>query len=604
MGISKGAAPMIQRETDTFLDQLKFELMELLGKQSDLNMEIANAESQSHIDAIQAELEEVNEAILEVSKEMKRARTEGAVGTTRSPRPAAQSRSASVKRRFLDANAAPDVIAQQFNDRLHSVEPESRSHLELIMEFNRLPKATQRKVLFELEAMVPTEQKLQRALETGAKIDEISKAMEARRNQLEISTVGTAPAYVIEQRKMIQRVVRGVNAIKQSAGAAGPRLMRTDEDVETRLAKAEAIASFTGNILDLGGSGGRRPPQIPASPKSGVQDRQPLQTLDQLGFQATSKGAAKRKRESPASERDVEPVVENLLAPTIAPTDSEVTKSFNRAMQRTDVPFRPTAATEASFRTVASPRRKVPAEVYAFPRPPARVRGPKKLKQRYGEKLQSEGGVLEDIYQRAGSWKRGKSRKSIVQSRAGASELSVILRYLKRADVEKVIVVKAKRGTKKKSGGAADITVVFKDGTTSPLEVTSVTSAPTAKEIKKQEKMRREGLPVAKDLQEMTGERPPTMEMYKSAIRRKAVPLPPWKGKLQIEKPREGVEGPGIIAIHAPFGKVSDLPMIRKALQALESSISPRAQRIEFSFGRSPGDVVVFERVGASFVQR
>lgn len=134
MGISKGAAPMIQRQTD--------------------------------------------------------------VGTTRSPRPAAQSRSASVKRRFLDANAAPDVIAQQFNDRLHSVEPESRSHLELIMEFNRLPKATQRKVLFELEAMVPTEQKLQRALETGAKIDEISA----------ITRAATAMKRVFKASRKLKRV--------------------------------------------------------------------------------------------------------------------------------------------------------------------------------------------------------------------------------------------------------------------------------------------------------------------------------------------------------------------------------------------------------------
>jgi hypothetical protein len=262
----------------------------------------------------------------------------------------------------------------------------------------------------------------------------------------------------------------------------------------------------------------------------------------------------------------------------------------------------PPASRAAAAPTPTSVRATGAAERHAFPQPAGHVRGPRGLRQKYGDKLESENGALEDIYRRAGIWRRGESRRLATQWRGAASELAIIQRYLRRADVKKVTVVKATRGTKKAPGGAADITVEFTDGTRSPLEVTSATSAPVAKEIRKHESLTKLNVPEAKGLSALTTERAPTVESYMGALRRKAVTSVPWKKPRQIDIPKKGVEGPAIVSIHAPFGSASDLPMIEEAIGRLQSGISARVHTIEFSFGGTPGEALVFKRVGDNFV--
>jgi RHS repeat-associated protein len=50
-------------------------------------------------------------------------------------------------RTYLDPNASATEIAQQFNARLNSIEPESQAHIDLISELNSLPESLQRDVL-------------------------------------------------------------------------------------------------------------------------------------------------------------------------------------------------------------------------------------------------------------------------------------------------------------------------------------------------------------------------------------------------------------------------------------------------------------------------
>ena len=105
-------------------------------------------------------------------------------------------------------------------------------------------------------------------------------------------------------------------------------------------------------------------------------------------------------------------------------------------------------------------------------------------------------------------------------------------------------------------------------------------------------------------LREKTLERHPSQTDYENAVFRKAVPKHPARKKpLQVERDIEGVEPEGIVAIHAPFGKPTDLPMIQEAMDKFTSKIHPRVHRIEFSFGANPQSAsIVSERVGDKFV--
>jgi hypothetical protein len=227
------------------------------------------------------------------------------------------------------------------------------------------------------------------------------------------------------------------------------------------------------------------------------------------------------------------------------------------------------------------------------PAPPGNIQAARKLVERYPEKLASEGEAFEalvDIY------RRSSHKNNPVARRSAAAELAVLNRYLKDPQVKKITPIRAKRGTKKKPGGSTDFEVEFADGTTEPLEVTSITSAPQGRRTQRPTAVSEGGL------REDTQARLTTKESYKAAIARKAKKQDHWKKQLQVETGTNIEGAKGIIAIHAPHGGPKDLPMIQRAIDELSPEISPSVQTIEFSFGGTPSNAIRFERSGEKFV--
>ncbi|MGH8601468.1 MAG: hypothetical protein ACREXR_01410, partial [Gammaproteobacteria bacterium] len=232
-------------------------------------------------------------------------------------------------------------------------------------------------------------------------------------------------------------------------------------------------------------------------------------------------------------------------------------------------------------------------EVFDFPRPPGRVRGPQQFLERHRGRLESKDGAIEDIFRRT------SHPNNPIARRSAAGELAVLERTLQRGDVQKITIVPAKKGTKTRSGESPDFIVEFVDGTKRPLEVTTVTSAPRGRVTQKAREFEtvseKKGSRQVKKtsstggLREKTIERRPEQKDYERAVFEKAVPKHPARRKpLQVERDIEGVVPEGVVAIHAPFGETTDLSKIQGAMKKFSSKIHPRIHRIEFSFGTNP----------------
>jgi len=155
-----------------------------------------------------------------------------------------------VVKTYLDPSRSAADIAGQFNARLNSVEPGSEAHISLLVEYNGLPGYLQRDVLFEIQNSEEGRNKIEEQNESFAqKNHESFLNKQARDNQLEISTYGTAPAKVLQARKTADRVKRGVDSIKESSGVSGLALHDSEpEDLDENLALAEMIATAVGLI--------------------------------------------------------------------------------------------------------------------------------------------------------------------------------------------------------------------------------------------------------------------------------------------------------------------------------------------------------------------
>lgn len=114
------------------------------------------------------------------------------------------------------------------------------------------------------------------------RVQEYIRSAKERENQEVISRVGSGPAKIIEGRELMYLAVRGIEAIKNSGGLAGPALL-TSKPVDQRLAEAELIAT-SANFLALKGAGARSLASVTRiqalSPKRRLDPTPPIRMSD------------------------------------------------------------------------------------------------------------------------------------------------------------------------------------------------------------------------------------------------------------------------------------------------------------------------------------